>query len=266
VTAGGIRRHFQTFFGCRAFRDTGFEFFSPPEVNLVLPTSRYPAENVRGVRKPLGCSINTKVKFMFFLVSGATASGKSTVAKNLPSQLENLVCHDYDERKVTDEYTRCQQLEEWVQLALNHQQEGRDFLLTSHSPFGELLACPSARNLAGISACLLDCSDPNRIQRMRKRGFDPRWPPTQDVLNWASWHRMHAWDPQWEQRVIIGNGPFEHSYDCWIHWKQNDKRWQVRVIDTTATDVELMLDRVATWVKSEREKVPLLTLDTKWWK
>ena len=94
---------------------------------------------------------------MFLLVSGAAAAGKSTVAKNLSSRLKNLVCHDADEMKARDEYMRCQQLEEWVQLALNHQRESQDFLLTSHSPLGELLACPSARKLAGISACLLDC-------------------------------------------------------------------------------------------------------------
>lgn len=45
---------------------------------------------------------------MFFLVSGAAAAGKSTVVKNLSSWVENLVCHDYDERKVMDEYTCCQ--------------------------------------------------------------------------------------------------------------------------------------------------------------
>jgi broad-specificity NMP kinase len=202
---------------------------------------------------------------MFLLISGAAAAGKSTVAKNLSSRLNNLVCHDADEMKTEDEYTRCQQLEEWLQLALRHQREGQDFLLTTHSPLGELLACPTTRKLAGISACLLDCSDPIRIQRMRKRGIDPRWPPAQDVLNWASWHRMHAWDPQWEQHVIMGNGPSDHSYDCWIHWKQTDPRWQVNVIDTSALDVESMLDRVAAWVKSEREKASLLTPDTKWW-
>jgi hypothetical protein len=202
---------------------------------------------------------------MFLLVSGAAASGKSTIVKNLSSRVENLVCHDYDERRVTDEYTRCQQLEEWVQLALNHQQQGQDFLLTSHSPLGELLACPSVRKLSGISACLLDCSDPIRIQRMRQRGFDPQWPPDQDVLNWASWHRMHAWDPQWEQRVIIGNGPPDHSYKCWTGWKQADERWQVTVIDTTGRDLEWGLGQVTTWVKKEREKIPLLTPGTKWW-
>jgi hypothetical protein len=202
---------------------------------------------------------------MFFLVSGAAASGKSTVAKNLSSRLENLICQDYDERRVTDASTRCQQLEEWVQIALSHQQEGRDLLLTSHSPLGELLACPSAIRLAGISACLLDCSDPVRIQRMRNRGLDPRWLPTQATLNWAAWHRMHAWDPQWEQHVIVGNGPPELSYERWIYWNQTDARWQVNMIDTTSMEIQQTLDRVAAWVKSEREKVPLLTPDTKWW-
>jgi hypothetical protein len=202
---------------------------------------------------------------MFFLVSGASASGKSTVAKTLSSRLENVVCHDYDERIVTDEYTRCKQLEEWVQLALKSQQEGQDFLLTSHSPLGELLACPSARLLSGISACLLDCSDRVRIQRMRKRGIDPRWPPTQDVLNWAAWHRMHAWDPQWEQHVIIGNGPPEHSYNVWVNWKQTDERWHVSVIDTTGAGIEQMLDMITEWVQTERNKTPLLSAATKWW-
>ena len=202
---------------------------------------------------------------MFLLVSGAAASGKSTLAKNLSSRLEDLVCHDCDERKVTDEYTRCQQLEQWVQLALDHQQEGQDFLLVTQSPLGELLACPSARKLKGISACLLDCSDPIRIERMRRRGIDPDWPPTQDVLNWASWHRMHAWDPQWEQHVITGNGPPEHSYSSWITWKQADERWRVDIVDTTAGDIEWVLDRIAAWVKSEREKSSLLTPKAKWW-
>ena len=202
---------------------------------------------------------------MFFLVSGAAASGKSTAAKHISSRLNNVACHDCDERKVIDEYTRCQQLEEWVQMALNHQQEGQDFLFATHSPLGELLACPSARKLRGISACLLDCSDPIRIQRMRNRGFDPRWPPTQDLINWAAWHRMHAWDPQWEQHVIVGNGPAEHSYDSWTNWEQNDERWQVVVIDTTDLDIEMMLERVAAWVKAEREKTQPLTPERRWW-
>jgi hypothetical protein len=201
---------------------------------------------------------------MFLLISGAAASGKTTIAKQLSSRLDNLILHDHDEKKAIDEDTRCQQLEEWIQLALSYQQEGQDFLLTSHSPFGELLACPSAPKLTGIAACLLDCNDPVRIQRMRNRGFDPRWPPTQHVLNWASWHRMHAWDPEWEQGVIMGNGPSEHAYSRWTNWKQTDERWKVSIIDTSNANVEMMLDKVAEWVLSAR-KYPTIAADTRWW-
>ena len=135
---------------------------------------------------------------MFFLVSGAAASGKSTVVRGVATRMPDVECHDYDELPVRDEYARCEQLEGWVRQALRDQAGGRDFLLATHSPLGELLACPSAPELAGIAACLLDCSDPIRIARLRARGIDPRWPPSQATLNWAAWHRMHAWDPQWE--------------------------------------------------------------------
>jgi hypothetical protein len=202
---------------------------------------------------------------MFFLISGAAAAGKSTLVKNLPARLANLACHDMDEKWAATEFLRCQHLEEWVQLALQRQAQGQDFLLVSQSPLGELLACPSAPKLAGIAACLLDCSDMLRVTRMRQRGFDPRWPPCQDVLNWAAWQRMHAWDPQWEQRVIIGNGPSNHAYTRWTHWTQTDARWQVHVIDTTGLAIEPMLDRVSAWITAERGKAQSLAPETKWW-
>ena len=120
---------------------------------------------------------------MFFLVSGAAAAGKSTIARRIPNLLPNVECHDSDEEPAPDEYLRCSTLEEWIVLALKAQREGRDFLLAAQSPLGELLACPSAAELDGISACLLDCSDTTRIARIRARGIEPRWPPTQHTLN-----------------------------------------------------------------------------------
>ncbi len=202
---------------------------------------------------------------MFFLVSGAAASGKSTVAKNIAGRLQNVECHDYDEKLVVDESARCQQMEDWIGLALAIQEQGRDFLLTSHSPLGELLACPSAPKLAGIAACLLDCSDRVRISRMRARGIDPRWPPSQHTLNWASWHRMHAWDPQWEPHVIEGRGPATHAYHRWRRWDRSDPRWRVTVIDTTDLAIEQVLDCVAAWIVAERDRAPLLSAETHWW-
>jgi len=202
---------------------------------------------------------------MFFLVSGAAAAGKSTVIRLIPALLEGVECHDADEKPVRDEYQRCSRLEEWILLALAAQLEGRDFLLANQSPLGELLACPSATKLYGIAACLLDCSDTTRITRIRARGIDPRWPLTQHVLNWAAWHRVHAWDPQWEPHVIKGNGPSTHDYGRWLHWAQGDERWRVEVLDTTEASVEQMLEMVAGWVTRERDREPLLSPKTGWW-
>jgi hypothetical protein len=202
---------------------------------------------------------------MFFLVSGAAAAGKSTVVSLVAPRLKNVECHDADEKQVRDEYTRCSSLEGWIGLALEAQQAGRDFLLASHSPLGELLACPSAPKLDEIAACLLDCSDTARITRMRERGINPKWPPTQHVLNWASWHRMHAWDPQWEPHVIDGNGPPTHAYGRWKPWTQDDERWRVTAIDTTEASIAKTVDMVAAWVEEERNRLPQLSAKTRWW-
>ena len=202
---------------------------------------------------------------MFFLLSGSAASGKTTLARGLPALLDRVVCHDADEMVATTGEARCEQLELWVTQALAAQQNGQDFLLTSHSPFGELLACPSAIHLAGIAACLLDCADTVRIARMRARGIDPRWPPSQDLLNWAAWHWLHAWDPQWESRVIVANGPATHRYDRWLTWQQGDPRWQVERLDTTTLTPAATLHRLVAWITHCRTRPTALSATTRWW-
>jgi hypothetical protein len=202
---------------------------------------------------------------MFYLVSGAAAAGKSTAVRLLAPRLESVECHDADEKRVRDEYERCSTLEEWIGLALEAQQAGSDFLLASHSPLGELLACPSAPRLDGIVACLLDCSDTARLSRIRERGIDPQWPPTQHTFNWAAWHRLHAWDPRWEPHVIDGNGPPSHTYARWKRWTQDEGRWRVTVIDTTEASVAQTVDLVAAWVEEERNRLQPLSSKTHWW-
>jgi hypothetical protein len=189
---------------------------------------------------------------MFFLISGSAASGKTTTARLLPHYLSDIVCHEADEKPASEAQTRCANLELWVQEALASQQQGRDFLLTGHSPLGELLACPSTPQLDGIAACLLDCADHVRVARMRARGIDPRWPPTQDTLCWASWHRMHAREPQWEPHVIDGNGPASHRYDRWRGWSNDDPRWQVFILDTTGLTVDQTLAELVDWLQRLR--------------
>ena len=202
---------------------------------------------------------------MFFLISGGAASGKTTAARLLPNYLKQVVCHDADELPAADGHTRCANLEIWVKRALEAQQQGVDFLLTAHSPLGELLACPSAPKLAGIAACLLDCADQTRVDRIRARGIDRRWPPGQATLNWASWHRMHARDPQWEPHVIEQNGLPTFRYDRWHGWASSDPRWQVLILDTTQWSEQQTIQALVEWIQREETRSSLLSPATRWW-
>ena len=202
---------------------------------------------------------------VFFLLPGAAASGKSTYATLLAEHLPGVECHDADEMLAEDSDTRCMQLELWVQQALEAQRRGDDFLLTTHSPLGELLAAPSAPGLDGIAACLLDCADPVRLARMNGRGIDPRWPPTVHTFSWAAWHRRHAREPRWQPHVIDRNGPAAHRYDRWRSWTSDDPRWQVYVLDTSDPTVPRTLPILVEWVQLARMKPALLSPATGWW-
>jgi hypothetical protein len=202
---------------------------------------------------------------MFILITGAAASGKSTYARLLPEHLTGVECHDADEMVTEDSNTRCAQLELWVQLALEAQGRGDDFLLTTHSPLGELLAAPSAPGLDGIAACLLDCPDPARLARIHGRGIDPRWPPTVHTFNWAAWHRRHARDPRWLPRVIDRNGPPTHRYDRWRTWTADDPRWHVYVLDTSSLTPRQTVPILLEWVELTRRKPARLSPSTRWW-
>jgi hypothetical protein len=201
---------------------------------------------------------------MFFLVSGVMASGKSTVARLLPGYLENVECHDADELVAEDSDTRCIRLEHWVQQALEAQQVGRDFLLADHAPLGELLACPSAPDLNGIAACLLNCTDAVRAARYTARGIDPRW-PIEPQLHWAAWHRRHARDPRWMPHVVTGNGPPSHQYDRWRTWTADDPRWRVFVLDTSELSIDQTLTILQEWVQVARTTPTMLSQATRWW-
>jgi hypothetical protein len=140
---------------------------------------------------------------MFFLLFGSSAAGKTVALRALSGRVENLEIHDFDEIGIpTDADTAWRQRanEEWVRRALDYQADGTDILLGGQTPFGELLAAPSAVKLEAISACLLDCSDKTRTARLQARGnawLDRTGGTLVDYLNWAEWMRQHASDPQW---------------------------------------------------------------------
>jgi hypothetical protein len=131
-------------------------------------------------------------------IAGSSCSGKTTAGRACAG-MPGLVVHDSDEIGVpsgADVEWRQRSLEQWLRRVLEYQAAGLDVLLLGQSPLGEVLACPSAPQLNGIAACLLDVADAERLRRLDHR--DPgRWDDEarRRCVGWARWHRAHAATP-----------------------------------------------------------------------
>jgi hypothetical protein len=195
---------------------------------------------------------------VLFLVFGSSGAGKTAAITALDGRVDRLAAHDYDEIGIPPEpttATRQAQNEVWVRRGLGYESEGLDLLLAGQTPFGEVLAAPSASRLEAISACLLDCDDPTRVRRLRPRG--EQWlaqvgTDLQTFLNWAAWMRMHAVDPQWMPSVIQAEAAEGQRWDRYSDWAEGDARWRVRVIDTSPLTIDEAADELASWVSDER--------------
>ena len=196
---------------------------------------------------------------MLFLLFGASAAGKTFALNSLRDRVPDLAIHDFDEIGVppgADTVWRHRANEEWIRRALDYQAAGTDLLLAGQTPFGELLATPSAPLLDAISACLIDCDDDTRVARLRARG--PEWfaqtaGDLQDYLDWAEWMRRHASDPTWRRDVIRKEATEgEMHWIRWSDWTADDPRWRVRVLDTSGLPVEQVASELAEWIAEER--------------
>ena len=198
---------------------------------------------------------------MLFLLFGSSAAGKTYLLGELRARsLDRLAMHDFDELDVpqnADTAWRQRANELWIERALEYQRQGIDLLLAGQTPFGELLTSPSAPRLEAISACLLDCSDEVRLERLGARGsaWLERVPgDLEDYLRWAGWMRQHASDPQFMTHVIRHKAsPDEMRWDRWSDWEPRDPRWRVTVIDTSVHPVARLADDIVTWIETERE-------------
>jgi len=202
---------------------------------------------------------------MLYLLSGAAASGKKTIARLVTTRVNNLVAHHENEIAATTGLGRMANMEQWIDTARALEARDVDLLLLAASPLGEVLASPRAPDLAGIAACLLDCHDHERGRRIIERGLDPEWPFGMDTLCWASWHRMHAVDPQWEQQVLRDPAQSHYHWDRWTTWTRDDARWQVELIDTTAQPVDETVSAVAAWIERTRARGTPLSREAVWW-
>jgi hypothetical protein len=167
-----------------------------------------------------------------------------------------LVVHDFDEIGVpsgADTAWRQRSLEQWVRKAVEYQRDGLDMLLLGQSPFGEVLACPSAVELDGIVSCLLDVEDGERLRRLEQRDSG-RWSEQakQAFLGWARWHRGHAADPRHAPSVLTEGGWAAMRWDRWDGWEAGDPRWVVPVLDTSRGGIEQAATDLRRWVATAR--------------
>ena len=196
---------------------------------------------------------------MLFLLFGSSASGKTSVLNAVRGRYSDLAVHDFDEIGVpsgADTPWRHRANEAWVQRAPRYRHQGTDLLLGAQTPFGELLATPSATLLDGLTACLLDCDDDTRSARLARRGlewFDRGGGDVQAYLNWATWMRHHANQPTWQIDVIRQpHTEAEMRWARWTDWQRGDQRWHVEIIDTSGSATSELADAVSRWIRLER--------------
>jgi hypothetical protein len=202
---------------------------------------------------------------MLYLISGAVAAGKSVIGRTLSRRVGNLAYLEEDSRPVTDTEGRLANLELSIEDALELQAQGKDAVFGSQAPLGEVLASPRAVELDGIAPCLLDVHDCVRLDRCLARGVDPAWPLVIDHFCWAAFHRLHARDPKYEQRVLVERRHPRSMWSRWTAWTKEDPRWDVLVYDSTEDDVETTVLALTGWIGRIRERGAPLTRARAWW-
>lgn len=190
---------------------------------------------------------------MFFLVTGASGVGKSTVRERLAAEFsDTLELLELAALNVTPQWDlawRHQMVERMVCRALAAQEAGRSFVFCGDPvPPGEVLAAPSADRLGPIAVCLLDASPEAQEARLTARGDDPSL--TWRHVAFADWMRHHVVDPTYRPDVITGGGWTEMRWDRWVGRADGERPWTATVIDTTTLAPPDVAGRVAAWLRA----------------
>ena len=189
---------------------------------------------------------------MFFLVTGASGVGKSTVRNLLEPQLAGRVATcELGTLGLTPEWSlrwRHQAVEKAVQVALEHQKAGTHFLLCGDPvPPGELYAAPSAAQLDAIQVCLLDVSPGEQTERLTKRADPAELIPAH--LAFAKWMRHHVQDHRHRPEVIIHNGWEQMHWQTWTAPEITKTPRPTHIIDTTSQTPAEVAAHVLSWIR-----------------
>jgi hypothetical protein len=211
---------------------------------------------------------------MLFCLTGSSGAGKSSVLAQLPVLVEDLLLLDVDDLRPPPGVVRGwwqEQVEGLVRRAIDAQGRGVDAIVAGWTPLGEILAAPSALELEGIAAMLLDCDDETRRARLASRTDAGEWwrgeESVRESLRAAAWMRRHAVDPSWEQGALRDGAWPEMRWERWLDWEAGDRRWVVELLDTTLLPVVEVADQVAAWISRGRESLRegTLPLSRGWW-
>ncbi len=187
-----------------------------------------------------------------YFIGGASGSGKTAIMSDLDKILgDSVAVYDFDDIGVpnaADKKWRQESTEKWLQKLLS---DGKDACLLGQIVLGEILACPSAKQIDKINFCLLDVSDFERIQRLKKRNT---YDADQNMLNWSSWLRMHTQDPQWMQHVLKEDCWHGLDFSAWDQITNWDNKVIVKSLDTTGLSINQAAESVANWINQKNDQ------------
>ena len=192
---------------------------------------------------------------MFFLVTGASGAGKSTVRRALaPSLGPGFDAVELATLGITPQWSltwRHRVLEQVVQRALLADHHGRHFLLCGDPvPPGEVIAVPSGDRLGRIHVCLLDVAPDAQRARLLERGDAQELIPHH--LAFAEWMRHHVVDPTHRPEVIMS------GWDemCWDRWLVSGAGtpWTAHVVDTTNARPADVAHQVLQWIQQSLDQ------------
>jgi len=182
-----------------------------------------------------------------YFIGGASGSGKTAVMPYLKELLgDNIAVYDFDDIGVpdaADKKWRQESTEKWLQKLLS---EGKDACLLGQIVLGEILSCTSTKQIDKVIFCLLDVSDFERIQRLKKRNT---YGADQNMLNWSAWLRMHHQDPQWAQHVIQEEAASHMDFGRLSSLKSYEEVANVKILDTTELALHEVAGQLADWVR-----------------
>ncbi|MCP4475630.1 MAG: hypothetical protein GY821_13900 [Gammaproteobacteria bacterium] len=197
------------------------------------------------------------IKLTFII--GASGSGKTAILQALKQRLANAVAvYDFDEIGVPntpDKRWRQQATEQWLQQLIAN---GKDACLLGQMVLGEILACPTAKQLKRIYLCLLDVSDRERVRRLTLSNASNCH---QDTLNWAAWLRLHHQDPQWAPQVIKDDSWQALDFSCWRSLTDWKTVATIKVLDTTSLSIESVAINMENFIHHQNDQPHVIFLN-----